>query len=76
MSLQQAYRGGNEGREGWWLHIRYDEDLVETIKREIPSSMRTWDPYKERWWIAESVAERACGFIKGLEAHLKQPGLL
>lgn len=75
MSLTQAYRGGYEGRPGWWLHFSYDEELVERFKT-IPASQRTWDEEKKRWWVAEEAVQAALRILPSLEAHLRQGSLL
>lgn len=75
MSLHQAYRGGHEGRPGWWLHFDYDPDLIEKIKK-LHAESRAWDEVHKRWWIREGVAEQVAVFIKGFEVYLRQQSLL
>lgn len=75
MSLEQAYRGGYNGRPGWWLHLGYDEALVERLKT-IPASQRTWDEDKKRWWVADEAVDAALKIVPALEAHLRQGSLL
>ena len=76
MSLQQAYRGGYEGRPGWWLHFGYDEQIVEYLKAYKHGEQRAWDEEKKRWWIAEDIAEQVAVFLPGLEVYLRQKALL
>lgn len=75
MSLQQAYRGGYEGRPGWWLVLTFDADLVERLKT-IPARERTWDDEKKRWWVSDDAVDAALCIVRGLEAHLRQGSLL
>lgn len=76
MNLQQAYRGGYEGRPGWWLHLTFDADGVERLKATVPASQRTWDEEKKRWWVAESATDAVLKVVPSLEAHLRQGSLL
>ena len=74
--VRQAYRGGNNGVPGWWLHFDYDEETVSSLKAYKHGSQRLWDEEKKRWWIAEDIAEQVAVLIPGLEAHLRQKALL
>ena len=76
VSLVQAYRGGNDGSPGWWLHLSYDPAVIECLKAYKHGEQRLWDEEKKRWWIAEDIAEQVAAFMPGLEAHLKQGSLL
>ena len=76
MSLHQAYRGGYEGRPGWWLHFSYDEQIVAYIKAYKNGEQRMWDEGQKRWWIADEIAEQVAVFMPGLDAHLRQKALL
>ena len=73
--LLQAYRGGHRGATGWWVHIRFDEDVVAAIKT-IPSGLRAWDEEKERWWISEEAEDELLRILPGLEAYRAQGSLL
>ena len=75
MTLQQAYKGGYEGRPGWWLHLTYDEDGIERLKAEIPAAQRTWDEEKKRWWVADGALEATLRVVPSLEAFTKQGAL-
>ena len=68
MRLEQAYRGGYEGRPGWWLHLTYDADGVERLKATIPARERTWDEDKKRWWVSDAAVEAALTVVPALEA--------
>ena len=74
--LHQAYRGGHEGRAGWWLHFHFDEDAVEYLKAYEHGSQRAWDPEGKRWWISDEIADQVAVFIPSLEAYMKQVPLL
>ena len=76
MRLQQAYRGGHDGRPGWWIHTEYDEQGVERLKAAIPASQRTWDEEKKRWWVADGALEATLRVVPSLEAYTKQGSLL
>lgn len=76
MKLSQAYRGGHNGRPGWWMHLSYDEVGVEMLKLAVPSSLRTWDEDQKRWWVSDEAVEAALSVVPSLEAHLRQGSLL
>ena len=76
MSLHKAYRGGYEGRPGWWLHFDYDANMLDYIKAYKNRVQRAWDEDNKRWWIAEEIAEQVAVWLPGLEAHLRQRALL
>ena len=73
--LQQAYRGGHEGRPGWWLHFAFDEEAVKYLKAYQHGTQRAWDEEQKRWWIAEEIAEQVAVFLPGLEAFLRQKAM-
>ncbi|HEX5326196.1 MAG TPA: hypothetical protein VFW75_05975 [Acetobacteraceae bacterium] len=52
MALTGAYRGGYEGRPGWWISTGYVREEVEALKQAVPHTERAWDPDAKRWWIA------------------------
>ena len=76
MKLEQAYRGGFDGRPGWWLHLNYDQDGIEKLKGAIPSALRTWDGGKKRWWCADEALDWLLKIVPALEAHPRQGSLL
>ena len=76
MKIHQAYRGGHNGRAGWWLHIEYDPEGVERLKSTIPASKRTWDEERKQWWIALECEDLAVKVVPGLEAYRRQGSLL
>ena len=76
MKVLQAYRGGHDGRPGWWLHLEYDEAGIERLKHSIPASRRTWDEEQKRWWVADEAEEDAIKVVPGLEAYRSQGSLL
>lgn len=73
--LQQAYRGGYNGRPGWWVAFAYSEAGVEAIKG-IAASERAWDEEQKRWWVALEAEEQLLEIAPGLEAYKKQGALL
>lgn len=75
MSLRQAYRGGLEGKAGWWLHFDYDEELIAKLKSSIPATHRAWHEGKSRWWVSEEVEAEVLKLLPSLEAYLRQPTL-
>lgn len=76
MKLLQAYRGGYQGRPGWWLHLSYDEDGVQRLKAEIGAGERTWDEEQKRWWVSDSVVDAVLKIVPNLEAYQRQGSLL
>ena len=73
--LQQAYRGGYNGRSGWWLHFHFDEDAIAFLKAYDHGTERAWDPDTKRWWISDDIAEQVAEFLPQLEMYMKQPEL-
>ena len=76
VKIHQAYRGGHNGRAGWWLHLEYDEVGVDRLKAIVPAVYRTWDEDQKRWWIALQAEEAAVKVVPGLEAYRRQGSLL
>lgn len=74
--ITAAYRGGYDGRPGWWLSLRYDEDLVAKLKGEIPSADRRWDPKRGAWFVALEHEATILRILPNFEAFLKQGQLL
>lgn len=73
--LQHAYRGGYEGRSGWWLEFSYDEEVIERLKTEVPSRERTWDATRSAWWVSDEAIDLVLIIIPALAAHLNQKSL-
>ena len=73
--LSQAYKGGYDGKPGYWLHFHYDEELIERLKQIVPASERTWDEDNKRWWVSEDACERVLAILPQLETFMKQPEL-
>lgn len=74
--LWQAYRGGFQGKPGYWLHFEYDEDALKVLKRYKNGEQRAWDQEEKRWWISVDIAEQVAGAIPQLQAFLRQRPLL
>jgi hypothetical protein len=74
--LLQAYRGGHNGRPGWWIHIEYDEAVVEALKDAVPAYDRAWDEAEKRWWVALEAEAEALRVVPSLEAYRAQGSLL
>lgn len=76
MRIQQAYRGGHNGKPGWWLHLEYSEEGVGRLKAMVPAFHRTWDEDQKRWWVSDDAVEAALKVIPSLEAYTRQGTLL
>lgn len=55
--LSECYRGGYQGRTGWWIAFSYDVDAVVELKSEIPHTERTWDAFVKRWWVSQEYED-------------------
>lgn len=75
MSLLHAWRGGSDGRPGWWLSFDYDEQLVPRLKAQIAASERSWDEVGKRWWISEDAVTQVLLILPALASYLNQPPL-
>ena len=75
--ITTAYRGGYENRPGWWFALAGHRLMagVDQIKREIPSSARSWDPERKLWWVADEYALRLGQIIPEFEAFRLQPAM-
>ena len=52
MNLTQCIKGGSkEGRDGFLIAFRYDEETVEGLKQAIPHTDREWRPESKTWWV-------------------------
>jgi hypothetical protein len=78
LGLRECYRGGYDGRPGWWMKLRLDDgwrEDVDEFKRRIPSEERAWDAAAELWWVSQEYALRLCGLVANIELYLQQPAL-
>lgn len=76
MRIEHAYKGGYQGRSGYWLHLTYDEDGIERLKAAVPAMHRTWDEVIKRWWVADEALDEAQRVVPALEAFRAQRALL
>lgn len=76
-TLKQAWRGGRDGRPGWYLVTSFDAAFVEAIKR-LPVLDRAWDPEAAggAWWIALDHEAEILRLLPAFESFLKQGRLL
>ncbi len=75
MGLTRAYRGGFEGRPGWWFSFDFNPELIAALKERIPATQRTWNEDRKEWWVAEACEPVLLGLIPAFEAYLKQGSL-
>ena len=76
MRLHQAYRGGHQGRAGWWLHCQYDAEGVEALKAAVAPRTAHWDEDEKRWWVPLEAEDAVLRVVPGLEAYKAQGVLL
>ena len=56
-NLTQCTKGGDEnGRPGWHIKFEYDQETVETLKRSVPHTERSYFPFMKSWWVSEEYA--------------------
>ena len=54
MNLTQCIRGGSENNHsGFIICFHYDEQVIETLKRNVPHTEREWREDKREWWVSE-----------------------
>ena len=70
--LTSAWRGGYEGRAGWWFSFQYDADKVEELKAAIPHIDRTWDSYRKLWWAAIEYEDTLFNLWPEFESYKSQ----
>ena len=73
--LQQAYRGGHQGRPGWRLAFTYDQDTIAALKALVPAVDRSWDEEHKYWWVASEYEDVLLKLFPGFSAHLHQTSL-
>jgi len=72
----QWHRGGSSrGEAGYFISFDYDAELVEQLKKTVPSFLREWNPETKQWWISE-LCEKAIndlfpGFLEAVVAQKK-----
>jgi len=71
----KAYRAGLNDRSGWCLAFKYDDQLVERLKRRIPHTSRAWLPSAKEWWVASEYEQEVLELLPEFEAFLRQAPL-
>ena len=74
--IKAAYRGGYDGRPGWWLALDYNADRIEDLKAAIPAKGRTWDQERQEWWVDIEWELELLRVLPSLEAFKAQGSLL
>lgn len=73
IGLKAAWRGGHEGRPGYWLVFPFDAGAIDFLKGAVPyrdsqGVARHWDEDNTRWWVAEDHVEALLPICPNLEA--------
>ena len=73
MKYEWVHGGSSNGEPGYALSFDYNPDVIERIKRTVPSSLREWNPETKRWWISELCERQINDIFHGfLEAVVAQ----
>ena len=74
--LTSAWRGGFDGRSGWWFSFEYEPDKVEKLKAAVPHTARSWDSLRKAWWVALEYEQTILALWPEFEAYKSQLPLL
>lgn len=73
--IHACYRGGFNGRAGWWLGLEYDEDLIDRLKAAVPARERSYNDETHEWWFAVEQEAAVLSVLPAFEAFLAQTAL-
>lgn len=56
--LLGCWRGGNPDdgpspRAGWFIRFRFDQEVIDELKRTVPARDRGWFESQAAWWVDE-----------------------
>ena len=71
----KAYRAAREGRAGWRLSFKYDEQVVEQLKGHVPPHSRAWYPEEREWWVEAEYEQEVLELLPEFEEFLRQAPL-
>lgn len=73
IALKEAWKGGHEGRPGYWLRFPFNAEAIEVLKGLVPyrdsqGVARHWNEPNKRWWVAEDHVKVLLPICPNLEA--------